>query len=90
MPKTRLDNIGFAELHTQLRITNRLLAAQLKVTTGQQEMVKLLAGTGATASEIADVLDTTSATVSTTIQRLKKKALKVSSVPDDQLEVANA
>jgi DNA-binding MarR family transcriptional regulator len=53
---------------------SRLLAAQLKPTLGQQEMVRLLASTGATHSEIADVLDTTPGTVTTTIQRLKKKA----------------
>lgn len=67
-------DIGFPELHTQLRIISRLLAAQLKATTGQQEMVRLLSTTGATNAEIADVLDTTAATVSTTLQRLRKKA----------------
>jgi len=86
MPKSRTDNIGFADLHTQLRISNRLLAAQLKATTGQQEMVKLLSSTGASAAEIADVLDTTSATVSTTIQRLKKKGSKTTPAIADQME----
>lgn len=67
------ENIGFAELHIQLRIISRLLAAQLKATTGQQEMVRLLMTTGASNAEVADVLDTTPATIATTIQRLKKK-----------------
>ena len=67
------EDIGFTDLHTQLRIISRLLAAQLKATTGQQEMVRLLTTTGASNAEIADVLDTTPATVATTIQRLKKK-----------------
>jgi DNA-binding CsgD family transcriptional regulator len=39
----------------------------------QQDMVKLLWSTGATSGEIADVLDTTAATVRTALQRLKKK-----------------
>lgn len=76
MSKNRNENIGFPELHVQLRIMSRLLAAQLKATTGQQEMVKLLASTGASHAEIADVLDTTPATVSVTLQRLKKRAAK--------------
>lgn len=78
MPKTRNAAIGFEDLHVQLRIISRLLAAQLKATTGQQDMVKLLATTGATHSEIAEVLDTTPATVAVTLQRLKKKAAKAS------------
>jgi DNA-binding NarL/FixJ family response regulator len=57
----------------QARITNRLLAAQLKATTGQQDLVRLLASTGASNQEIADVLDTTAATVATTLQRIKKR-----------------
>ena len=73
MPRASND-IGFSDLHTQLRIMSRLLAAQLKTTTGQQEMVRLLMTTGASHAEIADVLDTTPATVTTTIQRLKKKS----------------
>lgn len=65
---------GLPEVHTQLRIANRLAAAQLKQALGQQELVRLLAGTGASNSEIADVLDTTPATVAVTIQRLRRKA----------------
>lgn len=67
---------GLTEIHTQMRIANRLAAAQLKASMGQQELVRLLAGTGATASEIADVLDTTPATVSVTLQRLRRRAVK--------------
>ena len=73
MPKTREDNVGLADLLVQARITNRLLAAQLKATLGQQEMVRLLATTGASVAEIADVLNTTAATISTTLQRLRKR-----------------
>lgn len=62
-----------SDLVMQARITNRLLAAQLKGTMGQQDLVALLAGTGASAQEIADVLNTTAATISATFQRLKRK-----------------
>ena len=72
----RNTSIGFADLLTQMKITNRLLAAQLKGTMSQQGLVALLASTGATHQEIADVLDTTGATVATTLQRLKKKKKK--------------
>lgn len=73
------EEIGFAELHTQLRIISRLLAAQLKPAMGQQEMIRLLASTGASHAEIADVLGTTSATIGVTLQRLKKKAIRPNS-----------
>jgi DNA-binding CsgD family transcriptional regulator len=55
-----------------MRIGNRLLAAQLRGSMKQNELVALLASTGATNQDIASVLDTTAATVATTIQRLKK------------------
>jgi len=69
-------------LHTQLRIISRLLAAQLRANTSQQDMVRLLSSTGATNAEIADVLDTTPATISATLQRLKKKAASASKSPN--------
>jgi DNA-directed RNA polymerase specialized sigma24 family protein len=56
----------------QLAIVNRLLAAPLKKTLGQQELIRLLMTTGASATDIAEVLDTTAATVATTLQRLRK------------------
>lgn len=73
MPRGSGENIGFPELHTQLRIGNRLKAAELKATLGQQELVRLLAGTGATHTEIADILGTTPATVANAVQRLKRR-----------------
>ncbi|MGQ0553237.1 MAG: LuxR C-terminal-related transcriptional regulator [Planctomycetota bacterium] len=66
--------MGFPELLTQLRISNRLLAAGLKSNMKQNQLIALLASTGATNKEIADVLDTTPATVSVAIQRMKKKS----------------
>jgi DNA-binding CsgD family transcriptional regulator len=72
----REKSVGFADLHTQMKITNKLLSAQLREKIGQQELIQLLSTTGATDGEIADVLGTTAGTVSTTRQRLKKKAKK--------------
>lgn len=69
-------NIGFTELHTQLKITNRLLVAQLKNTMRQNELIALLTTTGASHKEVADVLNTTPATVQVTLQREKKKRAK--------------
>lgn len=66
------------ELLKQARLTNRLLAAQLKSQMSQMELVKLLATTGLSAREIADVLDTTAPTVAVTLQRLRQKAKKPS------------
>lgn len=64
---------GFPELLVQSRITNRLLAAQLREKLSQQDLVRLLLGTGASNQDIADILNTTAATVATTVQRLRKK-----------------
>lgn len=65
--------IGFGELHTQMKITNKLLAAQLKDTLQQKDLIRLLLTTGANDQEIADVLGTTAGTVSVTKVRLKKE-----------------
>ena len=64
------------DLLRQAKTTNRLLAAQLKFQMSQMELVKLLATTGLTAREIADVLDTTAPTVAVTLVRLRSKAAK--------------
>lgn len=63
----------FGQLLTQAKITNRLLAAQLKDRMKQNELIILLASTGATHAEIADVLDTTAGTVKVALQRSRKK-----------------
>lgn len=68
----REEAIGFSDLHIQLRIISRLLAAQLRTSMKQVELIKLLASTGATNAEIGDVLGTTPATVKTALQRLRK------------------
>ena len=64
---------SLSDLLTQAKITNRLLAAQLKANTKQNELIVLLVGTGATHAEIADVLDTTPGTVSVALNRHRKK-----------------
>lgn len=69
-------SVGFADLHVQMKITNRLLAVALKERMKQHELVRLLAGTGASQQDIADVLDTTAATVAVTLARLRKKDKK--------------
>ena len=69
-------NIGFADIHTQLKILNRLTIAQLRNTMRQNELIVLLSTTGASAKEVADVLNTTPATVQVTLQREKKKRAK--------------
>jgi DNA-binding CsgD family transcriptional regulator len=66
------------DLLKQAKTTNRLLAAQLKSQMSQMELVKLLATTGLTAREIAEVLDTTPPTVAVTLQRLRNKAGRAS------------
>jgi len=64
------------DLLKQAKTTNRLIAAQLKTQMSQMQLVKLLATTGLSAREIADVLDTTAATVAVTLQRLRQKSSK--------------
>jgi DNA-binding CsgD family transcriptional regulator len=64
------------DLLKQAKTTNRLLAAQLKSQMSQMELVKLLATTGLTAKEVADILNTSAATVAVTLQRLRNKAGK--------------
>ncbi len=64
------------DLLTQTKITNKLLAVQLKGEMNQQELIGQLSTTGATSKEIAELLDTTPGTVSVALSRLKKGKLK--------------
>lgn len=68
--------IGFDELHMQMKITNRLLATQLKDKMSQPELVVLLATTGASDSEIAAVVGTSAGTVKVTRYRARGKQAK--------------
>lgn len=61
------------DLLIQARITNRLLAAGLKATLKQHELVTLLSSTGASAADIAGVLNTTPGTVAVALHRAKKR-----------------
>lgn len=67
------DGGVFEELLVQARITNRLLAAQLRYQMKQNELIELLYTTGATAKEIADVVNTSPATVTVTLARIRKR-----------------
>lgn len=61
------------ELVTQARVTNRLIAAQLKSAMSQSELIGLLADLGLTARQLGDVVGTSPATVAVTLQRLRSK-----------------
>lgn len=74
-PKVSVD---ISDLHLQLKIANRLLAAGLKEKMKQNQLISLLASTGASPTEIADVLDTTPATVSVALNRLKRQPKRAS------------
>ena len=74
----KLGSATMDDLLKQAKTTNRLLAAQLKSQMSQMQLVKLLATTGLSAREIADVLDTTAPTVAVTLQRLRQKSGKPS------------
>jgi DNA-directed RNA polymerase specialized sigma24 family protein len=61
-----------SDLLIQMKITNRLLAAQLRGSMGQKELIGLLMSTGASYGDIADVLDTTTGTVKVTALRIRR------------------
>ena len=70
--------MGLEDVLTQQRITNRLLAQLLRRKAGeamtQQEIVKLLASSGATTQQVAEILDTSANTVRKAQLRLAKSA----------------
>jgi len=61
-----------ADLVIQQKISNRLLAAQLRSTMKQKDLIMLLAGTGASHSDIAEIVGTTAGTVQNALARTKK------------------
>jgi DNA-binding MarR family transcriptional regulator len=69
----REASVGFEDLLVQLKITNKLLAAQLRFQMKQQDLIALLANTGASIKEIAETVNTTPATVTTTLARARKQ-----------------
>lgn len=72
----KMQSTGIDALLSQAKITNRLLAAQLRDRMSQKELVKLLMTTDASDKDIADILDTTPGTISVTKQRLRNASKK--------------
>jgi DNA-binding CsgD family transcriptional regulator len=62
-----------AEVVMQLKLGNRLLAAQLASRMTQQELIVLLSSTSATKQHIAETLGTTPATVANALLRIRKR-----------------
>jgi len=60
------------DLLIQMKITNRLLAAQLRGSMGQKDLVGVLLSTGATHGDIA-VPDTSAGTVKITALRIRNE-----------------
>jgi DNA-binding MarR family transcriptional regulator len=77
-------SVGFHDLLVQMKITNKLLAAQLKFQMKQNELIALLGTTGATTKEIAEIVNTTPATVTTALVRLKKQSRQSNANSTDQ------
>lgn len=67
----------FERLQSEIRITNILLAAQLREHLGQAEIVRILSThTRLTAQEMGDILGTSAAVVAVTKTRLRKQREK--------------
>ena len=73
---TDKNPIELKDLLTQLKITNKLLAVQLKGEMNQQELIGQLSTTGAVPKEIAELLNTTPGTVNVALSRLRKSKPK--------------
>ena len=69
---TDKNPVELKDLLTQIKITNKLLAVQLKGEMNQQELIGQLSTTGAAPKEIAELLNTTPGTVNVALSRLKK------------------
>ncbi|BAU46797.1 hypothetical protein SVA_0215 [Sulfurifustis variabilis] len=68
-----INHATLADVVVQLKLTNRLLVAQLKSTMKQADLIVLLASAGASNQEIADILGTTAPTVSNALVRTRKR-----------------
>lgn len=78
-------DVGFADLHLQMRITNMLLAEQLRTRKTQAQLIELIATSGATVREIADIMGTTPATVQVALSRSRKRSGKPRSGGEQKL-----
>lgn len=76
--------VGVSDLLLQMKITNRLLAAQLRVSMTQQQLIALLATTDARAKEIAEIVGTTPGTVKNALVRVKNRT-KAGAKPEENL-----
>lgn len=65
---------NFGELAHQIKITNKLLALQVKLASGmsQSDLIRLIAGGGVSNKEVAEILGTTEGTVRATLHRQGK------------------
>lgn len=63
----------FEQLLVQVKITNTLLAAQLRQHVSQQDIIGLLKGVGASHQAIADILGTSYATVAVSVGRIRQR-----------------
>jgi len=68
-----MKNADLNDLLIQMKITNRLLTAQLRSSMGQKDLVGVLMSTDATHGDIADVLDTSAGTVKITALRIRNE-----------------
>lgn len=73
---TDKNPVELTDLLTQIKITNKLLAVQLKGEMNQQELIGQLSTTGAAPKEIAELLNTTPGTVNVALSRLRKSKAK--------------
>lgn len=77
-------NESQSEILTQLKIANRLTVMELRnKDVKQSEIIKVLATSGASSKEIAEVLDTTTNTVSVALSQLKKAVAKKDATPKE-------
>lgn len=72
MPKKPPMDTTLSDVVAQLRISNRLAAAQLRDRLTQSQLIQLLGTTGASHHEIGAILGTSAATVSNALVRSRK------------------
>lgn len=66
------------DLLVQARITNRLIAAQLKERMKQRDLIRLLMSTDASDQDLADILDTSKGTIANEKTEIRKAAKRPS------------
>jgi DNA-directed RNA polymerase specialized sigma24 family protein len=66
-------NATLDDLLKQAKVTNRLLAAQMRGQLSQTDLIALLQDSDLSAREVAEILGTSAATVAVTLQRLRNR-----------------